>query len=54
MEACQEAGLTKDIGVSNLQFQQFREIFQYCKIKPAVLQIEMHPFCVQAKLLRFA
>jgi D-xylose reductase len=53
MEALQEKGLTKNIGVSNIQFTMFREIFQYCKIKPAVLQIEMHPFCIQADLVRF-
>jgi diketogulonate reductase-like aldo/keto reductase len=27
MEKCQEAGLTRDIGVSNLVFQTFAEIF---------------------------
>merc|ERR1719163_988497 len=47
MEELQEKGLTKNIGVSNIQFMMFREIFQYCTIKPAVLQIEMHPYCVQ-------
>lgn len=31
-----------------------RQVFQYCKVKPSVLQVEIHPFCTQAKLIRMA
>jgi len=53
MEKLVDLGLTKAIGCSNIGAQQLRDVFSYCKVKPAVLQVEMHPHCVQANLLKY-
>lgn len=53
MEKLQEAGLTKAIGVSNIGVVKICDVLKYCKIKPAVLQVEMHPFLPQVNLLKF-
>jgi D-xylose reductase len=43
----------KNIGVSNMCVALLREILCYAKVKPAVLQVELHPYNTQEKLLRF-
>lgn len=53
MEELKEKGLVRSIGVSNLNCQKLVDIIKYAKIKPAILQIEGHPFLTQEKLLRF-
>ena len=39
MEKLVEAGMVKDIGVSNWSSQGLRDLLSYCKIRPAVLQV---------------
>lgn len=53
MEALKEAGLAKEIGVSNFGTSLLRDLLSYAKIPPAVLQIESHPYLTQDKLIRF-
>ncbi len=53
MEELVDAGLTKRIGVSNIGTAMLREVLSYAQIKPAVLQVEMHPYLCQQNLLRF-
>ncbi len=53
MEELVEAGLTKRIGFCNVGTAMIREVLSYARIKPAVLQVEMHPFLCQESLLRF-
>ena len=43
MEELIDSGLTKRIGVSNIGTAMLREVLAYARIKPAVLQVEMHP-----------
>ena len=52
MEAVCREGLTKNIGVSNIGLQMLREVLNYATIKPAALQIELHPYLVQANTVR--
>jgi len=47
MEELYEAGKIKAIGVSNFTSEQLDELLSYAKIKPAVNQIEAHPFFQQ-------
>ena len=53
MEELVKEGLVRNIGVSNMGTAMIRDILNYCKIKPTVLQVEMHPYNTQEKLLKF-
>lgn len=53
MEELVDAGLVKEIGVSNFGVSLIRELINSARIPPAVLQVELHPFLTQEKLLRF-
>lgn len=54
MEGLVQDGLVRNIGVSNVGCVKIIDVIKYAKIKPSVLQVEMHPFLTQDKLLRFA
>ena len=51
MEACVDAGLTKHIGVSNFSIKKIDDLLHTARIKPAMNQVEMHPFLQQATLV---
>ena len=53
MEQLVRDGLVRNIGVSNVGCVKIIDVIKYAKIKPSVLQVEMHPFLTQEKLLRF-
>jgi D-xylose reductase len=53
MEELVRAGLVRNIGVSNFGVSLLRDLLSSAEIAPAVLQVEMHPFLTQEKLLRF-
>jgi diketogulonate reductase-like aldo/keto reductase len=53
MEGLVEAGLVKRIGVCNFGTALIRDLQSYARIQPSVLQVEMHPYLTQQKLLRF-
>jgi D-xylose reductase len=53
LEDLVRAGLVRKIGVSNFGVSLLRDLLSYAEIAPAVLQVEMHPFLTQEKLLRF-
>jgi D-xylose reductase len=53
MEELVAAGLAKNIGVSNFGTSLLRDLLSHAKIPPAVLQVEMHPYLAQEKLVRF-
>lgn len=54
MESLVEKGLAKSIGISNFQGSLILDLLRYAKIRPAVLQIEHHPYLVQEKLRQLA
>ena len=54
MEKLVEKGLVKNIGFCNIGTLMIQQVLNYAKVKPAVLQVEMHPLLTQQKLLRFA
>jgi len=53
MEELVDAGLCKAIGLSNFNSVQVAEIMEKSRIKPAVLQVESHPFFQQEPLVAF-
>lgn len=54
MEAAQKKGLTKTIGLSNFNKAQITRVLENATVKPAVLQIECHPYLNQKRLIEFA
>ena len=52
MEEMHKRGLVKNIGVSNVGTLMIHQLMTYAKIKPAALQIELHPYLQQDKLIR--
>ncbi|HEX4143554.1 MAG TPA: aldo/keto reductase [Pirellulales bacterium] len=53
MEDLVDAGLARHIGFSNFNCALLRDLLSYARIAPEVLQVELHPFLAQEKLLRF-
>ncbi|CAH0037827.1 unnamed protein product [Clonostachys rhizophaga] len=54
MEGLVEKGLARSIGVSNYQAQTLYDTLKYAKIRPATLQIELHPYLQQVELVKLA
>lgn len=53
MEELVDAGLVKNIGVCNLNISLLRDVLSYARIRPAVHQVELHPYLTQERLLRY-
>jgi D-xylose reductase len=53
MEKLVAAGLVRNIGVCNFNCALLRDLLTHAVIRPAVLQVELHPYLTQEKLLRF-
>jgi D-xylose reductase len=53
MEELVTAGLVRNIGVCNYNCALLRDLLSYATIAPAVLQIELHPYLTQDRLVRF-
>ena len=53
MENLVDGGKCKAIGLSDVSLDQLQEIFKSARIKPAVVQVESHPYLPQTELLEF-
>lgn len=53
MEALVDGGKCKAIGLSDISVERVREIFDSARIKPAVVQVESHPYLPQTEILEF-
>ena len=53
MEALVEAGLVRRIGVSNFSAAKLTALLPHCRIRPAVNQVERHPWLQQNALLNY-
>lgn len=51
MERCREAGLCRNIGVSNFSAGRLQQLIDDTQLVPAVNQVELHPFLQQTSLL---
>ena len=50
MEKAVAAGKVKSIGLSNFESERLEEVLEAAVIKPAILQVECHPYYQQAEL----
>lgn len=53
MEELHNKGLVKAIGISNMGTSLIRDILSYAKVKPSVLQVELHPLNAQPRLVKY-
>ncbi|KAL2173745.1 NADP-dependent oxidoreductase domain-containing protein [Thermothelomyces heterothallicus CBS 202.75] len=53
MEELAESGRARAIGVSNWTIAGLRQLLSFARIKPAVNQIEIHPFLPNTELVQF-
>lgn len=53
LESLVDRGIVKNIGVSNFSPALLMDLLSYCRIKPLVNQIEMHPYLTQPNTLAF-
>jgi D-xylose reductase len=51
MEKLVDAGVVRNIGVSNFNVQSVLDLLAYCKYLPAALEIEHHPYLQQKRLI---
>nr|CAG8469781.1 11287_t:CDS:2 [Entrophospora candida] len=54
MEELVDAGLVRNIGVSNFNAVLIMDLLKYARIKPSVLQIEHNPYLTQEQLVDYA
>eukprot|EP00835_Amoeboradix_gromovi_P002235 NODE_122_length_18870_cov_0.236908.p6 type:complete len:313 gc:universal NODE_122_length_18870_cov_0.236908:16326-15388(-) len=54
MERLVDQKLVRAIGLGNVNKEQVQKCVQNGRIKPAVVQNEIHPFCYDSELLQFA
>ncbi len=50
MEKAVAQGKVRSIGISNFESERLEELMQFAQIKPAVLQVECHPYYGQGEL----
>ncbi len=53
MEELVDAGLVKNIGVCNFTTGLLTDLINQSRIRPSVLQVELHPYLTQEKLLKY-
>jgi D-xylose reductase len=53
LEELVRAGLVRNIGVCSLNVARLRALMSYAQIAPAVLQVELHPYLTQEKLVQY-
>jgi len=54
MESLLDTGKVRAIGICNYTMIPLLDLLAYCKVPPAVLQMEIHPYNTRAELANFA
>jgi alcohol dehydrogenase (NADP+) len=53
LEQAVDAGKIRAIGTSNMSALKLSQLLMGCRIRPAVNQVESHPFCAQTRLIEW-
>lgn len=53
MEKLVDLGLTKHIGMSNMTIPKLKAVLPLCRVKPAAIEMEMHPCFQQEELFQY-
>jgi len=53
MEHLVDGGKCRAIGLSDINLEQLKEIYESARIKPAVIQVEAHPYLPETELLEY-
>lgn len=53
LEAAVRSGRVREIGLSNFDIPEIRELLRRCRIRPSVIQAELHPYCQRWELADF-
>jgi aldehyde reductase len=53
MESLMEHGKCRAIGLSDISLDELKPIYEAARIKPAVVQVEAHPYLPETELLEF-
>ena len=53
LETAVGLGLVRSIGISNYNVSLINDLLNYARVKPAVLQVERHPYLQQRGLVAF-
>ncbi|TNV76754.1 hypothetical protein FGO68_gene13058 [Halteria grandinella] len=53
LESLVDKNLTVALGLSNFNIQLTSDLLTYARIRPVCNQVELHPYCAQAELVRF-
>jgi alcohol dehydrogenase (NADP+) len=54
MERLHDMGLVRNLGMSNMTVPKLKAVLPLCRIKPALLEMELHPAFQQTKLFEYA
>ena len=53
MESLVDGGKCRAIGLSDIALEALKPIYEAARIKPAVVQVEAHPYLPETELLEF-
>ena len=53
MERLYDMGLVKNLGMSNMTIPKLKALLPHCRVKPAMIEMELHPCFQQPELFRY-
>ena len=53
MERLYDMGLVKNLGMSNMTIPKLKAVLPHCRVKPAMIEMELHPCFQQPELFRY-
>ena len=53
MEALHDAGLVRNLGMSNMTIPKLEAVLPLCRIKPTLIEMELHPSFQQEELYNY-